>query len=327
MATPLEHWVDEAAQLTRPAKIVWCDGSQAEYQGLSARMLEDGTLSPLNQRTYPVCYLHRSHPNDVARTEHLTFICTPEHDDAGPTNNWMAPQEARDNVGKLFDGSMQGRPMYVVPYIMGPVASPYSKVGVEVTDSPYVAASMRIMTRMGNVALERLGSSADFVPGLHSIADLSPDRRFILHFPEKRLIWSIGSGYGGNALLGKKCLALRIASAIGRDQGWMAEHMLILGLEDPTGEVTYMAAAFPSARGKTDLSMLVSPLAHLGYHVWTVGEDIAWMHPGADGCMTRHTRLHAMAKPVSSFSTPGTVWPCNPSPYLSSHTVSHRTTS
>jgi phosphoenolpyruvate carboxykinase (GTP) len=283
MATPIEQWVDEVAQLTRPAKIVWCDGSEAEYHRLIEGMLADGTLLQLKQQTYPGCYLHRSHPSDVARTEHLTFICTPQQDDAGPNNNWMPPQEARDKVGKLFEGSMQGRTMYVVPYIMGPATSPYSKVGVEVTDSPYVAASMRIMTRMGQVALDRLGSSADFVPGLHSIGDLSPERRFILHFPEERLIWSVGSGYGGNALLGKKCFALRIASVMGRDEGWLAEHMLILGLEDPTGEVTYMAAAFPSACGKTNLAMLVSPLAHLGYRVWTVGEDICWMQPGPDG--------------------------------------------
>jgi phosphoenolpyruvate carboxykinase (GTP) len=307
MATPLEQWVDDVAHMTRPAKVTWCDGSEAEYQGLVERMLGDGTLLPLNQRTYPDCYLHRSHPSDVARTEHLTFICTPERDDAGPTNNWMAPQEGRDKVGKLFEGSMQGRTMYVVPYIMGPVASPYSKVGVEITDSPYVAASMRIMTRMGKVALDRLGASDDFVPGLHSIGDLNPDRRFILHFPEERLIWSIGSGYGGNALLGKKCLALRIASAMGRDQGWMAEHMLILGLEDPAGEVTYMAAAFPSACGKTNLAMLVSPLAHLGYKVWTVGEDITWMQKGPDG------RLWAINPEAGFFGVaPGTSSKTNP---------------
>jgi phosphoenolpyruvate carboxykinase (GTP) len=307
MATPLEQWVNDAAHMTRPAKVVWCDGSEAEYQGLIEHMLADGTLLPLNQRTYPDCYLHRSHPSDVARTEHLTFICTPERDDAGPTNNWMAPQEARDKVGKLFEGSMQGRTMYVVPYIMGPVESPYSKVGVEITDSPYVAASMRIMTRMGKVAMDRLGASDDFVPGLHSIGDLNPDRRFILHFPEERLIWSVGSGYGGNALLGKKCLALRIASAMGRDQGWMAEHMLILGLEDPAGEVTYMAAAFPSACGKTNLAMLVSPLAHLGYKVWTVGEDITWMQQGPDG------RLWAINPEAGFFGVaPGTSSKTNP---------------
>jgi phosphoenolpyruvate carboxykinase (GTP) len=307
MATPLEQWVTDAAKMTRPQKVVWCDGSQAEYEGLIEHMLNDGTLMRLNQEAYPDCYLHRSHLSDVARTEHLTFICSPERDDAGPTNNWMSPKDARDKVGKLFEGSMQSRTMYVVPYIMGPVESPYSKVGVEITDSPYVAASMRIMTRMGKVALDRLGTSDDFVPGLHSIGDLSPERRFILHFPEERLIWSIGSGYGGNALLGKKCFALRIASTMGRDQGWLAEHMLILGLEDPGGEVTYMAAAFPSACGKTNLAMLVSPLEHLGYKVWTVGEDIAWMQQGPDG------RLWAINPEAGFFGVaPGTSSKTNP---------------
>jgi phosphoenolpyruvate carboxykinase (GTP) len=307
MATPLEQWVNDVAKMTRPQKVVWCDGSEGEYEGLIERMLDDGTLMRLNQEAYPGCYLHRSHPSDVARTEHLTFICSPERDDAGPTNNWMPPQEARDRVGKLFEGSMQSRTMYVVPYIMGPVDSPYSKVGVEITDSPYVAASMRIMTRMGQVALDRLGTSAEFVPGLHSVGDLSPDRRFILHFPEERLIWSVGSGYGGNALLGKKCLALRIASVMGHDQGWLAEHMLILGLEDPTGEVTYMAAAFPSACGKTNLALLVSPLEHLGYKVWTVGEDITWMQKGPDG------RLWAINPEAGFFGVaPGTSSKTNP---------------
>jgi phosphoenolpyruvate carboxykinase (GTP) len=307
MATPLEQWVNDVAKMTRPQKVVWCDGSEAEYEGLLEQMLEDGTLIRLNQEAYPSCYLHRSHPSDVARTEHLTFICSPERDDAGPTNNWMPPKEARDKVGRLFEGSMQSRTMYVVPYIMGPVESPYSKVGIEITDSPYVAASMRIMSRMGQVALDRLGASDDFVPGLHSIGDLSPERRFILHFPEERLIWSVGSGYGGNALLGKKCLALRIASVMGRDQGWMAEHMLILGLEDPTGEVTYMAAAFPSACGKTNLAMLVSPLEHLGYKVWTVGEDITWMQQGPDG------RLWAINPEAGFFGVaPGTSSKTNP---------------
>jgi phosphoenolpyruvate carboxykinase (GTP) len=307
MATPLEQWVNDVAKMTRPQKVVWCDGSAAEYEDLIERMLDDGTLMRLNQEAYPDCYLHRSHPSDVARTEHLTFICSPEREDAGPTNNWMPPKEARDKVGKLFEGSMQSRTMYVVPYIMGPVESPYSQVGVEITDSPYVAASMRIMTRMGKVALDRLGASDDFVPGLHSVGDLNPERRFILHFPEERLIWSIGSGYGGNALLGKKCFALRIASVMGRDQGWMAEHMLILGLEDPTGEVTYMAAAFPSACGKTNLAMLVSPLEHLGYKVWTVGEDITWMQQGPDG------RLWAINPEAGFFGVaPGTSLKTNP---------------
>jgi phosphoenolpyruvate carboxykinase (GTP) len=307
MATPLEQWVNDVAKMTRPQKVVWCDGSAAEYEDLIERMLDDGTLMRLNQEAYPDCYLHRSHPSDVARTEHLTFICSPEREDAGPTNNWMPPKEARDKVGKLFEGSMQSRTMYVVPYIMGPVESPYSQVGVEITDSPYVAASMRIMTRMGKVALDRLGASDDFVPGLHSVGDFNPERRFILHFPEERLIWSIGSGYGGNALLGKKCFALRIASVMGRDQGWMAEHMLILGLEDPTGEVTYMAAAFPSACGKTNLAMLVSPLEHLGYKVWTVGEDITWMQQGPDG------RLWAINPEAGFFGVaPGTSLKTNP---------------
>ena len=306
-STPLERWVDQVAKITRPDRIVWCDGSEEEYQRLIEGMLRDGTLIRLNESTYPDCYLHRSDPRDVARTEEVTFICTKRRDDAGPTNNWMAPQEAHERVGKFFKGCMEGRTMYAVPYLMGPVGSPYSKVGVEVTDSPYVVANMRLMTRMGKVALDQLGKSDNFVPGLHSIGDLSPDRRFILHFPEERLIWSIGSGYGGNALLGKKCFALRIASWMARDEGWMAEHMLILGLEDPTGEVTYMAAAFPSACGKTNLATLVSPLQHRGYRVWTVGEDIAWMHIGSDG------RLRAINPEAGFFGVaPGTNSKTNP---------------
>jgi phosphoenolpyruvate carboxykinase (GTP) len=285
VATPLESWVEESASLTKPAKIVWCDGSEAESERLTADMLRDGTFIELNQKTYPDCYLHRSNPNDVARTEKLTFICSRQKEDAGPTNNWMASSEAKQKVRPLFDGAMRGRTMYVVPYILGPAKSPYSKVGVEITDSGYVAANMRIMSRMGKAALDRLGSSADFVPGLHSLGDLNPDRRFIMHFPEEKLIWSVGSGYGGNALLGKKCFALRIASWMARDQGWMAEHMLILGLEDPSGKVTYMGAAFPSACGKTNLAMMVSALEAQGYRVWTVGDDIAWMHIASDGTL------------------------------------------
>ncbi len=285
MSTPLENWVEESARLTRPSKIVWCDGSQSEFESLADEMLRDGTFLDLNPHTYPRCYLHRSNPNDVARTEGLTFICSTRKEDAGPTNNWMAPAEAKEKVRPLFHAAMKGRTMYVVPYIMGPANSPYSKIGVELTDSPYVVASMRIMSRMGKVALDQLGNSADFVPGLHSLGDLNPERRFILHFPEERLIWSVGSGYGGNALLGKKCFALRIASWMAREQGWMAEHMLILGLEDPSGKVTYMAAAFPSACGKTNLAMMVSALESQGYRVWTVGDDIAWMHVAADGTL------------------------------------------
>ena len=282
--TALEAWVEDAARLTRPDRIVWCDGSDREYDEMVAQMLRDGTLVTMNESAYPNSYLHRSNPNDVARTEGLTYICTTRREDAGPNNNWMDPTEAKERVGKLFDGCMQGRTMYVVPYLMGNPGSPHTKVGVELTDSLYVAASMRIMTRMGTVAMDALkANGGEFIPGLHSVGDLDPDRRFILHFPEENLIWSIGSGYGGNALLGKKCLSLRLASWMGWKDGWMAEHMLILGLEDPDGNVTYMAGAFPSACGKTNLAMLVSPLADKGWKVWTVGDDIAWMRIGEDG--------------------------------------------
>jgi len=301
VGTPLESWVDEAAKLTKPDRVVYCDGSEAEYQRMVAEMLRGGDTRALNEKTYPNCYLHRSSPNDVARTEHLTFICSGEKEEAGPTNNWMDPAEARHKVGSLLDGAMRGRTMYVVPYIMGPASSPISKVGVEATDSPYVVASMRIMSRMGKVARERLGSSSEFVPGLHSLGDLDPARRFIVHFPEEKLIWSVGSGYGGNALLGKKCFALRIASVMAREQGWMAEHMLILGLESPGGKVTYMGAAFPSACGKTNLAMMVSALESQGYRVWTVGDDIAWMKIGDDGY------LHAINPEAGFFGVaPGT---------------------
>ncbi|MFZ1204135.1 MAG: phosphoenolpyruvate carboxykinase (GTP) [Candidatus Acidiferrales bacterium] len=314
VSTPLEKWVEESARLTKPAKIVWCDGTDAENERLTDEMLRDGTYIDLNQKTFPKSYLHRSNPNDVARTENLTFICTRRKEDAGPTNNWMAPAEAKDKLRPLFDGAMKGRTMYVVPYIMGPAKSPYSKIGVEVTDSAYVVASMRIMSRMGKVALDRLGSSDDFVPGLHSLADLNPDRRFIVHFPEEKLIWSVGSGYGGNALLGKKCFALRIASWMAREQGWMAEHMLILGLEDPSGKVTYMAAAFPSACGKTNLAMMVSALENQGYRVWTVGDDIAWMHVGSDGT------LRAINPEAGFFGVaPGTNSKTNPNVMTAAH--------
>ncbi|MBI4493376.1 MAG: phosphoenolpyruvate carboxykinase (GTP) [Chloroflexi bacterium] len=308
MMSSVESWVEEVARTTRPNEVVWCDGSDAENERLIDQMLADGTLLPVNQEAYPNCYLHRSHPLDVARTEHLTFICTERPEEVGPTNNWMSPREARDRVWPLFDGCMRGRTMYVVPYIMGPVASPYSKVGIELTDSPYVVASMRIMTRMGKVALDRLERGAtDWVPGIHSLGDLSPDRRFILHFPSSRTIWSIGSGYGGNALLGKKCYALRIASTMGRDQGWLAEHMLILGLESPEGDVTYIAGAFPSACGKTNLAMLKSPFEAEGWKVYTVGEDISWMNIGPDG------RLWAINPENGYFGVaPGTSYKTNP---------------
>ena len=279
----LANWVEEVARFTKPDRIHWCDGSDAENAELIKQMLADGTLEILNQETHPGCYLHRSHPSDVARTEHLTFICSEQQTDTGPTNNWMAPAEARTKVWPLFDGAMKGRTLYVVPYLMGPDSSPYSKVGIEITDSAYVVANMRIMTRMGKIALDRLGDSTDFVKGLHSLGDLSPERRFICHFPQTKEIWSIGSGYGGNALLSKKCFALRIASTQARAEGWLAEHMLILGLEDPKGNTTYIAAAFPSACGKTNLAMLIPPLSQAGYKVWTVGDDIAWLRPGPDG--------------------------------------------
>ena len=276
-----ERWVDEVARLTQPAKVIWADGSRQEYDGLVEGMLRDGTLIEMNQRTYPGCSLHRSHPSDVARTEQLTFICTRSRDDAGPTNNWMAPADGKERVGALFRGSMRGRRMFVIPYLMGPADSPMSRVGIMVTDSAYVVASMHIMTRVGGVALRHMRAPEDFVAGLHSLGDLSPYRRFILHFPEEKLVWSIGSGYGGNALLGKKCHALRIGSWQAREEGWMAEHMLILGLEDPEGRVTYLAAAMPSASGKTNLAMMVSALP--GWRVWTVGDDIAWIHVDAVG--------------------------------------------
>lgn len=277
----LKKWVDEVRELTQPENVVWCDGSEAEWTRLTEQMVKDGTMLRMNPAKYPNSFYHRSDPSDVARTEHLTFICSENKEDAGPTNNWMSPEDARAKVMPLFKGAMKGRTMYVVPYLMGPVGSPYSRVGVEITDSAYVVCNMRIMTRMGTVALETLGNNPTFVKGLHSLGDLSPDRRFICHFPESLTIWSIGSGYGGNALLGKKCHALRLASVQGRTEGWMAEHMLILGITDPQGETKYIAAAFPSACGKTNLAMLISSLP--GYKVTTVGDDICWMHVGEDG--------------------------------------------
>jgi len=303
----LTKWVDEVARYTKPDHIHWCDGSEAENAALIKQMLADGTLEALNPQTHPGCYLHRSHPSDVARTEHLTFICTESQADAGPTNNWMSPEEARSRVWRLFENSMRGRTMYVVPYLMGPAGSPSSKVGVELTDSPYVVANMRIMTRMGSVALDQLGMSSDFCKGLHSLGDLDPERRFICHFPDRREIWSVGSGYGGNALLSKKCFALRIASVQARDEGWLAEHMLILGIEDPQGRITYVAAAFPSACGKTNLAMLIPPASQKGYKIWTLGDDIAWLRPGPDG------RLWAINPEAGFFGVaPGTNEQTNP---------------
>lgn len=314
MGTALEQWVDDSARLTEPDQIVWCDGSEAEYHRLLDGMLRDHTLLELNQRSYPGCYLHRSNPNDVARTEHLTYICSAERDDSGPTNNWMDPADARQRLTALFRRSMRGRTMYVVPYLMGPAGSPFSRVGVELTDSPYVVVSLRVMTRMGAVALARLGSSSDFAPGLHSLGDLSPDRRYIAHFPDERLVWSFGSGYGGNALLSKKCFALRIAGVMGRAEGWMAEHMLVVGVEDPDGNVTYIAGAFPSACGKTNLAMLIPPSSTSGYKIWTLGDDIAWLRIGDDG------RLWAINPEAGFFGVvPGTSPMSNPNAIATFH--------
>jgi phosphoenolpyruvate carboxykinase (GTP) len=303
----LLRWVEEAARLVQPDRIVWCNGSDEERRRLTAEAVTSGVLLELDQKRLPGCYLHRSNPNDVARVEQLTFICTPTREEAGPTNNWMAPADAYRKLGALFEGSMRGRTMYVVPYVMGPADSPYSKIGVELTDSAYVVLNMGIMTRMGAVALERLGTSDDFNRGLHSTLDCNPDRRFICHFPQDNTIWSVGSGYGGNVLLGKKCLALRIASHQGHREGWLAEHMLIMGVESPEGEVTYVAAAFPSACGKTNFAMMIPPKRFRGWKIWTIGDDIAWMHVNEDG------RLYAMNPEAGYFGVaPGTNVTTNP---------------
>jgi phosphoenolpyruvate carboxykinase (GTP) len=305
----LNSWVESVAQLTQPSSIHWCDGSDNENQQLIDLMLITGDLIKLNEQTHPNCFLHRSSPSDVARVEHLTFVCTSNKEDAGPNNHWMAPADAHAKMADLFAGCMRGRTLYVVPYCMGPIDSPLARCGVEITDSPYVVANMRIMTRMGDAAMKRIEREGSFVKGLHSIGDLNPDRRFIMHFPEELSIQSFGSGYGGNALLGKKCHALRIASYQARTEGWLAEHMLIVGIENPKGETHYVAAAFPSACGKTNLAMLIPPDGYKqdGWKVWTVGDDICWMRPGADG------RLYAINPEAGYFGVaPGTSAKTNP---------------
>ena len=274
----LQSWVDQVAKLTNPAAVHWCDGSNQEYQNFIAQMLESGNLLKLNAETFPNCYLHRSDQTDVARVEHLTFICTSKQEDAGPNNNWMDPDKAHGKLDELFKDCMSGRTMYIIPYCMGPIDSVYSRCGVEITDSPYVVANMFLMTRMGTKALQRIETENKFVKGMHSIGDLNPEKRFIMHFPEELTIRSIGSGYGGNALLGKKCHALRIASWQALKEKWLAEHMLIVEIENPEGDKFYIAAAFPSACGKTNLAMLVPPDTYPGWKVRTIGDDIAWLH-------------------------------------------------
>jgi len=305
----LKKWVDEMAGLCAPERVVWIDGSAEEKKRLEDEAVSTGEMLRLNQEKFPGCLFHRTKSNDVARTEHLTFICSKNKDDAGPTNNWMSPEEGYRKASEILKGSMKGRTMYVIPFSMGPVDSQFSKIGVEITDSLYVVLNMLIMTRAGSKVLARLGTGGVFTRCMHGKADLDENRRLILHFPDDNAIWSVGSGYGGNALLGKKCLSLRIASALARKEGWMAEHMLILGMEHKDGKVEYVAAAFPSACGKTNLAMLIPPavMKEKGVRVWTVGDDIAWLRVGADG------RLWAVNPEAGFFGVaPGTNSKSNP---------------
>jgi phosphoenolpyruvate carboxykinase (GTP) len=301
------RWVEEMADLCKPDRIFWCEGSETENKFLTEQAIQAGIIVPLDQKKWPGCYYHRSNPNDVARVEQYTYICTDLEEEAGPTNNWAPPAEMYRKLYGLARESMRGRTMYVVPYLMGPPGSSLSKVGVELTDSIYVVLSMRIMTRMGQIAYKELGNSESFNRGLHCMLDINPGRRHIAHFPRDNTIISVGSNYGGNVLLGKKCLALRIASYLGRREGWMAEHMLILGVESPEGEKTYVAAAFPSACGKTNFAMMIPPARFKGWKITTVGDDIAWIRPGSDG------RLYAVNPEVGYFGVvPGTNRKSNP---------------
>ena len=303
----VRQWVQETAKLTEADHVFWCDGSEGEKEYLTQQAVQQGVLIPLDPKKWPRCYYHHSNPNDVARVEQCTYVCTRRQKEAGPTNNWMDPKQMRLKLRGFLAGAMKGRTLFVIPYLMGPPGSPLSKVGVELTDSIYVVLSMRIMTRMGNVAWDHLGDSDEFNRGTHSVLDCNPERRFICHFPESNEIISVGSGYGGNALLGKKCLALRIASFLGRDEGWLAEHMLILCVEDPEGRKTYVAAAFPSACGKTNFAMMIPPSQYRGWKITTIGDDIAWMKPGEDG------RLRAINPENGYFGVvPGTNEKSNP---------------
>ena len=305
----LNAWIHTYASLTEADQVHWCDGSDEENARLVKMMLDTGDLIALNPRSHPNCFLHRSSPSDVARVEHLTFVCSKNRDDAGSNNHWMDPDQAKAKMDGLYKGCMKGRTLYVVQYCMGPIDSPLARCGVEITDSPYVVINMRLMTRMGAAALARIEREGTFVKGVHSTGDLNPDRRFIMHFPEELGIQSFGSGYGGNALLGKKCHALRIASWQARKEGWLAEHMLILGVENPQGDTHYIAAAFPSACGKTNLAMLIPPEGYRddGWKIWTVGDDICWMRSGADG------RLYAINPEAGYFGVvPGTSTKTNP---------------